>query len=264
MPLLAVNDTELYYEQYGDAPQTIVLLNGISMNTAAWKGQIAAFRPWFRVLCYDLRGQLQSGKPEQPCYSMQQHADDLRALLDALSLSSVHIVGLSYGGAVAQHFALTFPERIQRLVLSSTLAWSDPVNDAIAVAWESAARHADPGLRFDIGLPLTFGARYLQCYAPQIAQLREFAAQQPWLPMSRLVNGMLAHDTRDRLSGVNAPALVLVGEDDRFTPVYHARLLAALIPAARLTVVPGVGHALPLEAPQQFNQLVLDFLSARA
>ena len=264
MPLIDVNDTALYYELTGNGSETVVLLNGISMSTAAWALQEPELAARYRVLRYDLRGQLQSGKPEAPSYPMPQHAADLAALLDRLGIARAHLVGLSYGGAVAQHFALDYPQRLDKLVLAATLAWSDPVNDAIADSWEAAAHSADPALRFDIGLPLTFGANYLQQQADRISLLREFACRQPWQPLARLVSGMRAHDVRARLATVRAPTLVLVGEDDRFTPLYHARRLASLIPAARLTVVPGSGHALPLELPQQFNQLLLDFLAGKA
>lgn len=264
MPAIGINDTELYYELTGGGSETVVLLNGISMNTAAWALQEPALAARYRVLRYDLRGQLQSGKPDTPSYPMPQHAADLAALLDQLGIARAHLVGLSYGGAVAQHFALDYPQRLDKLVLAATLAWSDPVNEAIAASWEAAARTANPTLRFDIGLPLTFGANYLQQQADKIPLLREFASRQPWPPLARLVNGMRAHDVRSRLAAVRAPTLVLVGEDDRFTPLYHARLLANLIPAARLMVVPGSGHALPLELPHQFNQLVLDFLAGSA
>jgi 3-oxoadipate enol-lactonase len=264
MPLVQINDTELYYELSGSGQQTLVLLNGISMSTAAWAMQVAAFQSRFQVLRYDLRGQLQSGKPEADMYSMPQHAADLACLLDKLAIPAACLVGLSYGGAVAQQFALDYPHQVQRLLLAGTLAWSDPVNEAIAMSWEAAARTPDAALRFDIGLPLTFGAEYLVQQADNIALMRDFAARQPWLPLARLVAGMRAHDLRSRLAQINLPTLVLVGEDDRFTPLYHARLLACSIPGARLQVVANCGHAIPLERPDEFNRLVLDFFDGSA
>ena len=264
MPLVQINDTELYYELSGSGPQTLVLLNGVSMSTAAWALQVAAFQSHFQVLRYDLRGQLQSGKPEAEMYSMPQHAADLAGLLDKLAIPAACLVGLSYGGAVAQQFALDYPHRVQRLLLAGTLAWSDPVNEAIAIGWEAAACSPDPALRFDISLPLTFGAAYLAQQADKIPLMREFSARQQWLPMSRLVAGIRAHDLRSRLAQINAPTLVLVGEDDRFTPLYHARLLASRIPGASLRVVANCGHAIPLERPDEFNRLVLDFFDASA
>lgn len=264
MPLIDINDTQLYYEVCGDGPQTLVLLNGIFMSTAAWSLQVAELKSRFRVLTYDLRGQLQSGKPDGAIYSMSQHAADLAALLDKLDLSSVYLLGLSYGGAVAQQFALDYPLRVAQLLLASTMAWSDPVNEAITNAWEAAVATGNAALRFDISLPLTFGAAYLTQQADKIPLMREFASRQSWPPMARLVAGIRAHDVRERLGQIQAPTLVLVGEDDRFTPLYHARLLANSIPGARLQVLPDCGHAVPLERPAEFNRLVLDFFGASA
>lgn len=264
MPLIDINDTQLYYEVSGDGPQTLVLLNGISMSTAAWSFQVATLKSRFRVLTYDLRGQLQSGKPDTAIYSMPQHAADLAALLDKLGIASAHVAGLSYGGAVAQQFALDYPQRVSQLLLASTMAWSDPVNEAIAAGWEAAVATGNAALRFDISLPLTFGAAYLTQQADKIPLMREFSARQSWQPLARLMGGIRAHDVRERLAQIQVPTLVLVGEDDRFTPLYHARLLANSIPGARLQVLPDCGHAMPLERPAEFNRLVLDFFGASA
>ncbi len=264
MPFAAVNGTELYYELSGETGEAVVLLNGISMSTAAWGWQVPALRAaGFRVLAYDLRGQLQSGKPEQGTYTMAQHSADLAALLDLLAIPVAHLVGISYGGAVAQHVALDHPARVGKLVLADTLAWSDEVNRAIGASWFEAAERGLHGMRFDMSLPLTFGDAYLRNNAAQLAKLREWSIQQPWQPLARLVKGMLGHDVRDRLASITATTLVIVGRDDRFTPLYHSIVLKDGIPSATLAVIDDCGHASCLERPDVFNRLVLDFLQER-
>ncbi|WP_137938996.1 alpha/beta hydrolase [Chitinivorax sp. B] len=262
MPLAELNTTELYYELQGQGEQVVVLLNGISMNTAAWGFQMPVLvNAGYRVLTYDLRGQLQSGKPTQDAYTMPQHADDLVALLSYLDIDSAHLVGLSYGGAVAQHMAISHASRVQRLVLADTLAWSDEVNNVVADTWFAAAASGNPTLRFDVGVAMTFGNAYLRHNPVLIAKMREFSASQPWLPLARLINGMRMHDVREQLFRIRADTLVIVGEDDRFTPLYHSRLLADRIPSAKLAVIEDCGHASCLERPDAFNRLVLDFLA---
>ncbi|MBB5019246.1 3-oxoadipate enol-lactonase [Chitinivorax tropicus] len=262
MPLAELNTTELYYELHGNGRDVVVLLNGISMSTAAWGLQVPALvAAGFRVLCYDLRGQWQSGKPQQDAYTMPQHADDLVGLLSHLDIEAAHLVGISYGGAVAQHVAIGHRSRLRKLVLADTLAWSDEVNNVVADTWFAAANSGHPTLRFDVGLAMTFGNTYLRHNPVLIAKMREFAANQPWAPLARLINGMRMHDVRDHLSQIKADTLVIIGEDDRFTPLYHSRLLADRIPSAKLAVIEDCGHASCLERPEAFNKLVLDFLA---
>jgi pimeloyl-ACP methyl ester carboxylesterase len=109
MPKVEVNGIQFYYELHGpEGAAVLVLNNGIIMNAAtSWA--------FYRVLQYDCRGQGQTDHPEE-AYSMMQHADDLSALLDALGIQKAHIAGISYGGEVAQAFALTYPEKTLSLI----------------------------------------------------------------------------------------------------------------------------------------------------
>src|SRR3972149_4530703 len=105
MPKIIVNDISIYYELHGpeNAP-VLVLNNGILMNAAtSWVFQTKALSAHNRLLQYDCRGQGQSDHPESP-YSMEGHADDLAALLDALGIEKAHMAGISYGGEVTQAF----------------------------------------------------------------------------------------------------------------------------------------------------------------
>ncbi|HSG26370.1 MAG TPA: alpha/beta hydrolase [Anaerolineales bacterium] len=117
MPKVEVNGIQFYYELHGpEGAAVLVLNNGIIMNAAtSWAFQTRTLSANYRVLQYDCRGQGQTDHPEE-AYSMMQHADDLSALLDALGIQKAHIAGISYGGEVAQAFALTYPEKTLSLI----------------------------------------------------------------------------------------------------------------------------------------------------
>jgi pimeloyl-ACP methyl ester carboxylesterase len=155
MPTIQANGIQLYYEQHGwDTPGDVLALsNGILMSTASWAYQTPALSRHYRLLLYDCRGMWQSEHPPGP-YSMAQHADDLAALLDGLSIERAHIGGISYGAEISLVFALRYPERTRSLVLSSAVSQVDPLLRAMMDGWIAAARARDPELLFQVTLLL--------------------------------------------------------------------------------------------------------------
>ena len=110
MSEIEANGVKLYYELHGpETAEVLVLSNGIMMSTASWMYQTAVLARHFRVLLYDCRGMWRSEHPAGP-YSMEQHADDLASLLDALHIQKAHIGGISYGSEVSMVFALRHPD----------------------------------------------------------------------------------------------------------------------------------------------------------
>ena len=262
MPLHPLADGQsLYYELTGTGPHTLVLLNGLTMTTAAWGWHVPLYAQQFRVLTLDLRGQGQSSKPETDAYSLDQQADDVASLIAALGLGPVRLLGLSYGGMVAQHLAHRHPASVERLVLASTLAYSDAANAAIAASWAAAEQAGGADLRFTDSLPWIFGSQFLATQQPMLDAMRALAGQFPWAPIARLSAGVLAHDARPWLGDIRIPSLVLVGSEDRLTPRYQADALLAGLADARLEVLPGAGHASHLEALPQFVALTSQFLA---
>src|SRR5512136_3049753 len=109
MPHLSVNNVNLYYEFHGPANgEPLILNNGIFMNTTSWAFQLPDLSKRYCVLTYDMRGQGQSAHPEGE-YSLELHADDLAALMDALNIPNAHMVGTSYGGELNQMMGLRYP-----------------------------------------------------------------------------------------------------------------------------------------------------------
>ena len=261
MPRIRLSDTTLHYEFNGGGPDTVVLLNGITMDTGGWALQLPALTQAYRVLTLDFRGQGRSDRPEAPFYGLDRQADDVAELLQALDIRRADVVGLSYGGMVAQHLAYRHPARIGRLVLASTLAYADAANAAISASLAGAMAAGGAALRFDTTKPWLYGSRFLQEQAGFVDELRAQGELIDWAAATRLMLGVARHDARAWLDRIAAPTLVLVGDEDRLTPLYQARLLARTIPAARLVEIPGCGHASHLEAPAAFNRAVTGFLA---
>ncbi|MGL6070971.1 alpha/beta fold hydrolase [Craterilacuibacter sp.] len=260
MPYFDARQQRLHYESSGNKDKpSLLLMNGITMSTAAWSLLLPYLEPHFRVLRLDFCGQGQSSKPEAEAYPLAGQADDAAAFLDFLGVKQATVAGLSYGGMVAQYFAHQHPTRVSRMVLAATLAWSDPVNALIARNWASADQAGGFDMRFDTGLPWLFSNQFLGTQTAMLPRLREIAASIDWPATQRLSRGVLQHDARPWLHTLTCETLVLVGSADRLTPLYQSALLAHSIPNAQLLVLDDFAHALHLEAPEALARAIVHF-----
>jgi len=164
MPTALVNGINLYYELHGpqDA-EVLVLSNGIMMSTASWGFQTAELAKHMRVLLYDCRGMWKSDHPKGP-YSMEQHADDLKGLLDALGIQQAHIGGISYGSEISMLFAIRYPQYTRSLIVMDGVSEIHPLLKGQTYPWLMAAKNNDPELLLRTSYHLNFagmaGAMY--------------------------------------------------------------------------------------------------------
>ncbi len=261
MPHVRANGINLYYELYGPADaDVLVLSNGILMSTASWPYQTHVFDKYYRLLLYDCRGQWQSDHPAEP-YSMEQHAEDLAALLDALDIRRAHIGGVSYGSEVSLAFALKYPERVQSLVLASAASEVGPVLQGVIKAWAGAARLHDAELFYNVTYPFNFSRHWIVANPKMLSQAR---ARYETLDFDAIVNlcesFMKLNITAD-LHKITAPTLLMFGEEDILKPRYYAEQIVAAMPQTEFAILPRAGNALMWEQPEQYNSLVLGFLA---
>lgn len=262
MPMLQHDGRQLYYEVSGQGSTPLMLFNGLTMSTAAWTLMAPLLEPRFRLIRLDFQGQGQSEHHVQPAYPLPQQADDAAAVLDHLGIAQCYVAGLSYGGMVALHFARRHPQRLSRLLLAATLAWSDAANQQIASSWMAADKAGGADLRFDISLPWLFSSRFFTAASQMLPDLRRIAAGVDWPAVERIIAGVMSHDARSWLDSLDVPTHIIVGDEDRLTPLYQARLLQQGIAGATLDILPGAGHALHLEAPMAFAQHIIRFADA--
>lgn len=262
MPTLPANGINLYYELHGpEDGDVLVLNNGILMTAAnSWGFQTPVLARRYRVLLYDCRGQGQSDHPDGP-YSMEQHAGDLASLLDALSIERAHILGISYGGEVAQAFALQHPGRVRSLILADTVSEVGPELCYTVEGWLASARAADPEAFFAVTVPSNFSAAYIAAHDRVLAGARARYKLLDYPAVVRLCEAFLAVNFTARLTEIKAPACVLVGEQDRLKGLPYAQILHRGIQGSELHVLRGAGHASCWEAPAEFNTVVLGFLA---
>jgi len=256
-----VNGTELAYELEGGRGEAVVLLNGIGMSIAHWKAFGAALAPARSVLTHDFRGQLLSARPAGP-YSLELHARDLAALMDAAGIRRAHVVGSSYGSEVGLVFARSFPERTLSLAVIDGVSEADPVLRAAVGAWKAAAL-ADPVAFYRSLLPWTYSAPYLASHGEQLAAREKAVAGLPrdyFTAFAALCDAFLEIDETPRLGEIRCPTLVLVGERDILKHRGYAEIMARGISGSRLEVLPGLGHAAAIEDPGAVLARLVPFL----
>ena len=216
MPLLRVNDTELYYEVHGQG-DPLLFLSETHCDGEVWKiHQVSEFSRDHRVIIMDYRGTGQSGKPSIP-FTTQLFADDAMALLDHLEAPEAIVCGHSMGGRVAQIMALDHPSRVKALILASTGAsYPDTKGIPLKIATEMVEWGYEKYVR-DHSILVGFTDEFAASYPDRIENyLRvRMANMGPVEFYFRHLVARQGHDTSGRLGEIRAPTLILVGEDDR-------------------------------------------------
>lgn len=259
MPRIKINGISLNYEIDGNGP-AIVLINGLTMDVNGWYLQVQPFSENHTVLRYDCRGQGQSDKPDVE-YSQEMHADDLKSLMDKLRIQKAHVVGISNGGMVAQHFTLKYPGRVGALVLVDTCSYIDTLLELIIKVWIRATEIGGSEFRYDVALPALFAESFLKRNLEVISAMKEISvANNPPKPIINLAKACLKHNVDDRLREIKSPTLIIVGEEDILIPPKYSRILNEKIEDSRLVVMKDCGHVPLLEKPEEFNRVVMDFL----
>ena len=262
MSTIEIEGVNLYYELHGpESAPALVLNNGVIMNAAtSWIFQTEALSQVYRLLQYDCRGQGQSDHPPGP-YSMKQHADDLAGLLEALKIESTHIAGISYGGEVAQAFALAYPEQIESLILIDTVSEVGPELELVIRSWIDTLRAEDPLAFFHASVPWNFSPEFIAANQPVLEDAKQRYAALDFRAVLTLCQTFLNVDFTERLGEIQVPTCILVGEKDLLKGPRYAEILKRGIPHAEFHVLEGAGHATCWEKPQEFNALILDFLT---
>jgi 3-oxoadipate enol-lactonase len=260
-----VNGARLYYEVAGTGHPVVLVHAGIA-DHHMWDNQFALFAQQYHVIRYDLRGLGQSAMPPGP----YRHSRDLYGLLQYLGITQAHVIGVSIGGMTAVDFTLEHPEMVTALIpVAAGISGSRP-SEAAKALFAPLDEAYDAGdlervLAMEMDIWVVGPGRTRDAIDPALRQAvetmeranleREFAGEEGTVER-------LDPPAAGRLGEIQAPALIIVGDADTPDTVANADTLAGGIPGARKVVLPNVAHMVPMEAPDAFNRLVLDFLGS--
>lgn len=261
MPFLAIQNVQLYYEQVGDwqsERETVLLLHGLGSSSRDWEYQIEALARDYKVLMVDLRGHGKSDKPNMP-YDIPLFAEDIAAMLAALQLRAIHVIGHSMGGMVAFQLTLDHPHLVKSLVIINSAPRVGFPNfrnrfnfymRALSVKWfgmsklsVTLAKTVFPKLEQE-SLRKKFIERW--CENDPQAYLNSLKAFHDWNVMSRLPEIM-------------CPTLIITGDRD-YTPVAYKKFYIRFIKQGHLVVIEDSGHLTLIDQAEQCNQALIDFL----
>ncbi|MGQ9723502.1 MAG: alpha/beta fold hydrolase [Candidatus Jordarchaeum sp.] len=262
MPMIKVNDLDMYYEIHGEENETpLVLIMGLSGDILGWMFQLPELSKKYRVIAFDNRDAGRTSKTEIS-YTVDTCAEDTYHLLNKLGVEKAHILGASMGGMIAQTFAIMHPEMVRSLTLACTIP-RGPIGLSNLTIWKELAKSKPKELFLKDMLVRTFTPETLQneeFVKTSLKWYQEHPYPQPPEAFIRQCEAIEKFNVMERLKEINAPTLVIVGGRDILTPIWYSEEIASRIPNAELKVIPGCGHAFFLEKPDEFNKAVLEFL----
>jgi len=280
-----VGGVSLYWEEAG-AGEPLLFVHGIPTDYRAWKAQVAAFAPKFRVFTFSRRcahPNVRAGDLRDS--TIENNAEDLAGLIHQLGVAPVHLVGHSYGGFISAFLAHRRPELLRSLTLVepaiASLLLKDPKSSGqrlglllrhpkVALSAQRYLKRAnDPALaalqRGDITSAVRFNLDGVEDRSGVLEHLPADSQEM------MLANGRTVAETglpypalgRQELQSIRTPTLVVHGETSAFWLRAVAEMTGRAIPGARVVTVPSSGHYAHLQNPEAFNRVLSDFLRQR-
>ena len=253
----------IYYEVYGPADgEPVIMSAGLGGSGEYWRPQVAALAARHRVILYDHRGTARSDRALPPDYSVEQMANDVLVVLDALSIGRAHFVGHALGGHIGLALALKAPERLRSVVAVNAWARLHPhtarcFDTRLALLRDSGADafiRATPIFLY----PAAWMAEHPDRLAIEAEHMR--AAFPGVATTAARIAAVAAFDIADRLAEIATPVLSIAAEDDMLVPWTAARALADGLPIGSYAALSRGGHACNVTDPERFNAILLDWL----
>ncbi|HEV2563679.1 MAG TPA: 3-oxoadipate enol-lactonase [Microvirga sp.] len=258
MAFVRVNGIVLHHQVIGQPHgPVLVFVNSLGSDFRIWQEVVPAFTDRFRVVLYDKRGHGLSDAPPAP-YTIDDHTDDLLALLDHLKVDGAAFIGLSVGGMIGQRIAARAPERVRALALCCTAAkigtpelWAERITTVEDTGIEPIA---------DNVLQRWFTPLFRETRQDEVAGWRNMLVRTPDHGYAGTCAAIRDADLRPDAGRIKAPTLCVAGDQDGSTPADVVKSTADLIPGARFALIDGAGHIPCVEKPAVLSQLITQHL----
>ena len=257
---LNIGNTTMDYIRFGSGQRTLVMLPGLGDGLRSMKGTALPMAFMYREFCKDFTVYAFSRKNELPeGYTTRDMAKDQAEAMAQLGIEKADIFGVSMGGMIAQHLAIDYPEKVNKLILTVTSARPNPILTESIDEWVALAKRGDHAGFMDSNLQRIYSDGYYRrnkWLAPIVGKLTKPKTYDRFFVQA---NACLTHDAYESLHKIKAPTLVVGGEQDKALGGDPAKEIAARIPGAQLRMYEQWGHGLYEEA-KDFNQVIVEFL----
>ncbi|RUT46956.1 alpha/beta hydrolase [Paenibacillus anaericanus] len=261
---LKLDDGLLFYEVSGNG-DPVVLIHGNFNDHQIWNEQVDSFSTHYKLIRYDLRGYGLSSTPK----SSFSNIDDLKALIDTLKIHNVTLVGSSMGGGIAIDFTLTYPHLVKALILVSPSINGNPY--PMNMMWQGTKNYINLRLKGRKKAIESFITnRFWQYFIPSIKKeeartklINNIENPNNFCRFSPSLSVAVKPYAFNRLHEINKPTLIIISDQDHSFNKETAETLHKSIVLSSKIIMQDCGHLPFIEAPREFNQVVLDFLSKR-
>jgi 3-oxoadipate enol-lactonase len=255
---VTTNGIETNYVIEGEGPW-LTMSHSLASNLTMWDEQAKLLSRNFKVLRYDTRGHGGSSAPPGP-YTLDQLADDAKALFDALHIRETHWVGLSMGGMIGETFALKHAGFFRSMVLADTTARRPPNAEQMWGERIQIAETKGMDALVEGTLARWFTEPFRQNRKDVMERIGAHIRSTPVAGFVGCCQAIAKVDVLDRLGEIKCPALVIVGEEDHGTPPEMARAIHANLPGSELVLIPSAAHFSNVEQEKAFNDAMMAFL----
>lgn len=259
---LQINNTRLFYTIKGEG-EPLVLLHGSFTDLRIWDYQVDSLASKYKVICYDQRGYGKSDIPE----STFSYYDDLKFLIEALELKRVSVIGSSFGGSVAIDFALKYPELIKSLILVGPALNGYPypfrfMFEAIKL-FIFTAKSKGPEAVIEKYITDPFWSYFFPSSNQKEARAKVIQIvkdSEKFLSWDSKLAAVLKPKANKRLHEIQIPTLIVLSDKDNTFNIKVGDYIHKTINKSKKVILPDCGHLPYVEKPEEFNQIVLDFL----
>ena len=269
IPIFTYDDININYikEGYGEP---LVFLSGSFTKLQSWNYQIDFFKDKMTVIALDKRGEGKSSRPDYP-YTMEMFVGDLKNLLDHINIhKDIHMCGLSMGTMIALKFALKYPEMVKTLILCSAFCYYP------SKAWEQnliihqMLKELDLNQRVEYWFPLMYSRLFRKRLAEDKESLEIIKSDMN--PCSQIVDPPLYKDCLNQFEAlrnfdlrlsihqITHPTLIISGSKDKMSIPGMCEYMHKEMPNSRLEFLAGLGHGFTIEAPEEANKLIWNFI----
>ncbi|MFX0069689.1 MAG: alpha/beta fold hydrolase [Candidatus Hermodarchaeota archaeon] len=269
IPLFKNDEIEINYLSEGKG-EPLVFVHGTNTKLEAWNFQINYFKDKMNIIALDNRGCGKSSRPNYP-YTMEMFVEDLKNLLDSLEITQkIHLCGCSLGGMIALTFTLKYPEKVKSLTLIGTPAYIEPMGREQRHTFYKDFVNLKIEQRIQTILPNLYSRAFRKKLKNDenlfnlikndmnfIVYYRDTPTYEDYINQNAAMND---YDVRESIDKIGQPTLILAGDKDLLTPLAETQIVHEKMPNSSMKVFNGLGHGIAIEAADEVNELMWNFI----